>query len=66
FALQPGKSKGVTIDYGKPGAASGAGIYMWITDLDGNGFDDIIAPGKEGLYLFWNQGPKKPEHPHQH
>lgn len=66
FALQPGKSKGVTIDYGPPGKASGAGIYMWIADLDGNGFDDIVAPGKEGLYLFWNQGPAKAEHQHQH
>ena len=46
-----------TIDYGPPDKASGAGIYFWVADLDGNGWKDIIAPGKEGLYLFKNLGP---------
>ena len=46
-----------TIDYGPPDKASGAGIYFWVDDLDGNGWKDIIAPGKEGLYLFKNLGP---------
>ena len=27
----------VTLDYGPPEKASGAGIYPWITDIDGNG-----------------------------
>lgn len=43
------------ISYGDPGEASGTGIYMWITDIDGNGLNDILAPGKEGLYLFYNK-----------
>jgi len=46
-----------TIDYGPADQASGAGIYFWVADLDGNGWKDIIAPGKEGLYLFKNLGP---------
>jgi hypothetical protein len=28
------------------------GIYFWIADITGNGKPDIIAPGKEGLYIF--------------
>lgn len=40
---------------------------LWLSDLDndgelelvtGNGFPDIVAPGKDGLYLFENLGPK--------
>ena len=47
------------IDYGKKGEASGTGIHIWIGDIDGNGRLDIIAPGKEGLYLFKNLGPEQ-------
>ena len=45
------------IDFGDPAEGhSGVGIYFWLSDLDGNGKLDIIAPGKEGLYLFKNKG----------
>ena len=44
------------IDYGPADKASGSGIYFWIEDIDGNGWKDILAPGKEGIYLFKNQG----------
>ena len=44
------------IDFGNAGEASGAGIYMWIADTNGEGRLDIVAPGKEGLYLFENLG----------
>ena len=44
------------IDEGPMEEASGAGIYFWVEDLDGNGWKDIVAPGKEGLYLFKNMG----------
>ena len=44
-----------TIDYGNSREASGVGIYFWVEDLTGNKRLDIIAPGKEGLYLFENQ-----------
>ena len=33
---------------------SGVGIYFWLQDLTGNGLPDLVAPGKEGLYLFKN------------
>ena len=44
-----------TIDYGKAGKASGVGIYFWVEDVTGDGRPEIIAPGKEGLYLFENR-----------
>jgi hypothetical protein len=46
-----------TLDYGPAGRASGAGIYLWVEDVDGNGWPDVIAPGKDGLYLFRSLGP---------
>ena len=58
YSLKDGKPQCVTIDYGPVGQASGTGIYMWIADVDKNGWNDIIAPGKEGLYLFHNLGKK--------
>ena len=44
------------IEHGPGGEASGCGIYFKVADLNGNGFLDIIAPGKDGLYLFENLG----------
>lgn len=43
-----------TIDYGKAREHSGVGIYFWVEDVDGDNRPDIIAPGKEGLFLFEN------------
>lgn len=45
-----------TLDYGPAGQASGIGIYCWIADTNGDGWKDILAPGKEGLYLFTSLG----------
>jgi hypothetical protein len=45
------------IDYGEPDQASGAGIFFDVADVDGNGYPDILAPGKDGLVLFRNLGP---------
>ena len=45
------------IDHGQVPNASGTGIYFDIADLDGNGRLDIVAPGKDGLYIFRNLGP---------
>ena len=56
FKINGGEFKRFTIDFGPAGEASGAGIYFWVEDLDGNGWKDIIAPGKEGLFLFRNKG----------
>ena len=44
----------VTLDYGPATHASGVGIYSWVADIDKNGWLDIIAPGKQGVYLFKN------------
>ena len=44
------------IDYGPPGIGKGCGIYFAIADLTANGRLDIIAPGKDGLYLYENLG----------
>jgi hypothetical protein len=58
FVLGPGGVfSSVTIDFGSPADASGVGIYFWIEDVDRDRRPDIVAPGKEGLYLFLNQGP---------
>lgn len=56
FWMDGGQFRRFTIDYGPADKASGAGIYLWVTDLDGNGWMDIVAPGKEGLHLFRNRG----------
>jgi len=45
-----------TLDYGPAGEHSGVGIYFWVEDVDGNGWKDLIAPGKDGLFLFKNLG----------
>jgi hypothetical protein len=45
-----------TIDYGPAESTSGVGIYFWVEDVDADGWKDIVAPGKEGLYLFKNLG----------
>ncbi|MDG6955334.1 MAG: VCBS repeat-containing protein [Nitrososphaerota archaeon] len=44
------------IDHGTVPSASGTGIQMSVSDLDGDGRLDIVAPGKEGLYMFQNLG----------
>lgn len=57
YEINGGDFRRVTIDYGPKETASGAGIYFWVQDVDGNGWKDIVAPGKEGCYLFKNLGP---------
>ena len=47
------------IDHGKLGDHSGTGIFMQVVDIDGDGRLDIVAPGKEGLFLFRNLGPEQ-------
>jgi len=46
------------IDHGKVPLHSGTGIFFSVVDLNGDGRLDIVAPGKEGLYLFINLGPE--------
>ena len=44
------------IDYGSGGDGIGCGIFFSIADLNSNGRLDIVAPGKDGLYVFENLG----------
>ncbi len=58
FSIEKGQFKRHVIDLGPATEHSGVGIYFWVADVDGNGWEDIVAPGKEGLYLFRNMGQK--------
>ncbi|MHB1459199.1 MAG: FG-GAP repeat domain-containing protein [Armatimonadota bacterium] len=44
------------IDYGAQREGKGLGIFFDVADLHGTGRLDIIAPGKDGLYVFYNEG----------
>lgn len=44
------------IDYGPISQGKGCGIFFQVVDIDGDGRLDIVAPGKDGLYLFKNLG----------
>lgn len=44
------------IDYGPYPEGAGCGIHFDIADLNGNGKLDIVAPGKDGLHIFFNEG----------
>jgi hypothetical protein len=48
------------IDFGAARVASGCGIMFQVIDIDGDGRLDIVAPGKDGLYLFKNLGIARP------
>lgn len=44
------------VDYGPARVATGCGIMFAVADLRGSGRLDIVAPGKDGLYVFFNEG----------
>jgi hypothetical protein len=44
------------IDYGPIRVATGCGVSFVLADLNGNGHLDVVAPGKDGLYVFHNRG----------
>jgi hypothetical protein len=44
------------IDYGPIRTGTGCGIFFQLADLRGTGRLDVIAPGKDGLYVFYNEG----------
>lgn len=44
------------IDHGPAGLGSGCGIHFFLADLRGTGRLDIVAPGKDGLQVFYNDG----------
>ncbi|MBF0244679.1 MAG: VCBS repeat-containing protein [Planctomycetes bacterium] len=47
------------IDYGPIGSGKGVGIHFALADLRGTGRLDLIAPGKEGLFVYYNEGMSK-------
>ena len=53
---------GVTNQNPAPNCVIGAGMKMYVLDLDKDGDNDVILPGKGGLYVFYNEGvaPRKP------
>jgi hypothetical protein len=59
FKMDKGRFRRVTLDYGPAEKTAGVGLFFWVADVDGNGWPDIVAPGKSGLYLFRNLGPAK-------
>jgi len=44
------------IDYGPIRETTGLGIHFALADLRGIGRLDLVAPGKDGLYVFYNEG----------
>jgi len=44
------------IAYGPYGKGGGLGIHFQLADLRGTGRLDIIAPGKDGLKIYYNEG----------
>mgnify|MGYP001194666151 CR=1 FL=1 len=40
------------------GEGPGIGLQINLQDLDGNGWKDIIVPGKSGTHIIWNDGKK--------
>jgi hypothetical protein len=44
------------IDWGPERIGTGCGIFFEVVDLRGTGRLDIVAPGKDGLYVFYNEG----------
>lgn len=45
------------IAYGPAGVGKGTGIYMALADLRRSGRTDLIVAGKDGLTVFFNEGP---------
>ena len=44
------------IDHGPAGVGGGCGIQFALADLRGTGRLDLVAPGKDGLKIYYNEG----------
>ena len=44
------------VDFGPIGGGHGLGICFAVADLTGDGRLDVVAPGKEGLAIYFNEG----------
>lgn len=40
------------------GQGPGIGLQIRVHDLDGDGWKDVIVPGKSGTHILWNKGEK--------
>ena len=38
------------------GEGPGIGLQIRVADLDGNGWPEVITPGKSGTHIMWNDG----------
>ncbi len=56
YKINGGEFEKHTIVFGGRGETTGVGIFFWVEDVTGNGYPDIIAPGKDGLWLIENLG----------
>lgn len=44
------------ISYGPLGVGKGTGLFFSVADLQNDGLNDLVVAGKDGLYVFYNQG----------
>jgi hypothetical protein len=44
------------ISFGPAGSGKGTGIFFAVSDLNGDGWKDVVVAGKDGLCAFVNQG----------
>ncbi len=44
------------ISKGEPGKGPGIGLQIRVADMDGDGWKDIVVPGKSGTHILWNKG----------
>jgi len=42
------------------GEGPGIGLQINVVDIDGNGWKDLVVPGKSGTHIIWNEGWTKP------
>ncbi len=48
------------VDFGPMGIGKGLGIHFAVGDLTGDGTLDVVAPGKDGLAIYYHQGSPLP------
>lgn len=44
------------INQGERGKGPGIGLQIRVADLDGNGWKEVVVPGKSGTHIIWNEG----------
>jgi hypothetical protein len=49
----------IVVDYGAFGFSKGVGIQFALADLRGSGRLDLVAPGKDGLFVYFNEGAER-------